>query len=199
MVRIASIDHGSETTAKDDRSILNEFAVNSNNPSRPNATPISDESGGFYQVMDPDVPPHANQTNISSELDGLDDDFIQQCIDKIWASSEGENNSIGSAYRSISYRFMETYKISAANLMSRFRYSLKGPVPFTLDWDNVRDKKNLKYLDSDAIKYVRSISVDIRNRDEEFKENAERVKKGWLEGDLFWLSQLYLDTLEKPK
>ena len=76
---------------------------------------------------------------------------------------QGKNNLIGQAYRSISYRFMQRYVFSAQNLVSHFRYGLKGPVPFTLDWDKENVKK-LGDLDKDGVKYVKYVSVIVQRR-----------------------------------
>ncbi|KAH6641197.1 hypothetical protein F5144DRAFT_125099 [Chaetomium tenue] len=105
----------------------------------------------------------------------------------------GKDNAIGKAYRSISYRFMQRYRFSANNIISHFRYCLKGPVPFTLDWDQEKQGK-LGNIDSDAVKYVKYISVNVRRRTPEFQENFARTEQGEFEGDMFWLSQLFLDV-----
>ncbi|KPM43704.1 hypothetical protein AK830_g2898 [Neonectria ditissima] len=97
---------------------------------------------------------------------------------------QGKGNAIGKAYRSLSYKFMERYAFSAQNLLSHFRYGLKGPVPFALDWDKENVRK-LSGLDKDAIKYVKWMSVIVRRRMGEFVQNAKRVEKGEFEGDMF--------------
>jgi hypothetical protein len=58
---------------------------------------------------------------------------------------------------------MERYKHSAKNLLCHFRHCLKGPVPFTLDWDKETTAK-LGDIDSDAVKYVKYISATVRRR-----------------------------------
>ena len=58
---------------------------------------------------------------------------------------------------------MQRYVFSARNLVSHFRYGLKGPVPFTLDWDKENVKK-LGDLDKDGVKYVKYVSVIVQRR-----------------------------------
>ena len=58
---------------------------------------------------------------------------------------------------------MERYKHSAKNLLCHFRYGMKGPVPFTLDWDKETTAK-LGDIDGDAVKYVKYISANVRRR-----------------------------------
>ncbi|KAF5615121.1 uncharacterized protein FTJAE_13444 [Fusarium tjaetaba] len=89
-------------------------------------------------------------------------------------------------------QFMQRYVFSAQNLVSHFRYGLKGPVPFTLDWDKENVKK-LGELDKDGVKYVKYVSAIVQRRMDEFRENAERVKRNEFKGDMFWLSQLFVD------
>ncbi|KAG5749091.1 hypothetical protein H9Q70_008251 [Fusarium xylarioides] len=105
---------------------------------------------------------------------------------------QGKQNILGEAYKSISYKFMQRYVFSAQSLVSHFRYGLKGPVPFTLDWDKENVKK-LGELDKDGVKYVKYVSVIVQRRMDEFRENAERVKRNEFKGDMFWLSQLFVD------
>ncbi|CAM1505884.1 Fc.00g115210.m01.CDS01 [Cosmosporella sp. VM-42] len=104
----------------------------------------------------------------------------------------GKGNAIGQAYQSISYQFMQRYAFSAQNLLSHFRYGLKGPVPFSLDWDKENVRK-LADLDKDAIKYVKYVSANVRRRKAEFTQIAKRVEEGEYEGEMFWISQLFIN------
>ncbi|KAK0725621.1 hypothetical protein B0H67DRAFT_551143 [Lasiosphaeris hirsuta] len=49
-------------------------------------------------------------------------------------------------------------------------------------------------IDSDVIKYVKYILVNVRRRTPEFQENFAQAEHGEFEGDMFWLSQLFLNT-----
>ncbi|KAM0188240.1 hypothetical protein ACHAPI_010729 [Fusarium lateritium] len=120
--------------------------------------------------------------------------YVYKSQERWWTMhfNTGKDNIIGQAYKSISYSFMQRYAFSAQNLVSHFRYGLKGSVPFTLDWDKENVKK-LGNLDKDSVKYVKYVSGIIQTRMGEFRDNAERVKKHEFEGDMFWLSQLFVD------
>ncbi|KAK3339711.1 hypothetical protein B0T25DRAFT_560445 [Lasiosphaeria hispida] len=121
--------------------------------------------------------------------------YVYRSQERWWKMhfNTGKENAIGEAYKSISYRFMQRYRFSAKNILSHFRYCLKGPVPFTLDWDKEKTAR-LGNIDSDAIKYVKYISVNVRRRTPEFQENFARAEHGEFEGDMFWLSQLFLNA-----
>ncbi|RTE77836.1 hypothetical protein BHE90_007718 [Fusarium euwallaceae] len=108
--------------------------------------------------------------------------YVYKSQERWWEMhfNTGKGNAIGKAYRSISYKFMERYKFSSRNLLSHFRYGLKGPVPFTLDWNKESNKK-LGDLDRDAVTFVKFVSATAIRRRDEFEENARRVKNGELE------------------
>jgi hypothetical protein len=77
--------------------------------------------------------------------------------------SQGAKNCIGEAYRSYSYKFIQQYEHSAANLIAHFRYAYKGPVPFSLDWDN-KDVKAMGEIDAEAVRFVKFVSGNVQRR-----------------------------------